>query len=206
MFVDTEDYDACGVSNVQRLPYDERLLKRGQLTDQHIDFANRLLKNDNLHIQGLETPLLSATSRGFTIPLKTISTVQIHHADNHWVTSYRQANEDVVYLYDSLLKTDAHNMPVLHQTLTNQLRQMYGSDATFVTVGCADTTQQLNGIDCGVFAIAFATDLCNGHDPGTIKYSAKQMRQHLVKCFTNGKMLTFPHCGSRAKKVTYVDI
>ncbi len=41
------------------------------------------------------------------------------------------------------------------------------------------TCQRLgNGFDCGVFAIAFATNLANGEDPATRLYDPKKLRSH----------------------------
>ena len=48
---------------------------------------------------------------------------------------------------------------------------------------------QSNSIDCGVYALAFLTDLCHGKDPATCCYAgSKELRQHLVTCFENGCM------------------
>lgn len=205
---DTDEYDATSSVHQTSVSYtyNESVLKHGQLTDQHIDFANGLLRQQHHHIQGLETPLLSLSIRGFSIPLRTVSTVQIHHVNNHWVTSYRAANEDVVYVYDSLMQVDDNNIPILQQSLVTQIRQMYRLGSSVITVGCGTTTQQLNGIDCGVFAIAYATELCEGGDPATVKYNTSQMRSHLIQCFANLKMQRFPNSGSTIRKVAYVDV
>ena len=42
--------------------------------------------------------------------------------------------------------------------------------------------QQKDGVDCGLFAIAFATTLAFGGDPVTIAYGTLFSRQHLLKC------------------------
>lgn len=49
--------------------------------------------------------------------------------------------------------------------------------------------QQLNGVDCGVFAIAFATSLVFGHDPQNITYTYSLMRNHVFKLLS-GNILT----------------
>ena len=53
------------------------------------------------------------------------------------------------------------------------------------------------GSDCGLFAIAIATDLCFGIQPGLTAYSQSKMRQHLVACFVKGKMEPFPKMGDQ---------
>ena len=54
--------------------------------------------------------------------------------------------------------------------------------------------------DCGVFALAFATTLCNGECPTSMTYNQKSMRKHLLDCFVNGKMEIFST--TKRKKIT----
>ena len=48
---------------------------------------------------------------------------------------------------------------------------------------------QIGESDCGIFAIAIATCLCNGGDPTIIRWD---QRQHLICCFESDKMVPFP--------------
>ena len=53
--------------------------------------------------------------------------------------------------------------------------------------------QQQSGYrDCGLFAIAFATEICRGQDPSKSLFIQTQMRGHLFKCITKGNMMPFP--------------
>ena len=52
--------------------------------------------------------------------------------------------------------------------------------------------QQAGGNDCGLFAIATATAICNGVDPATQQFSQGGMRQHLLQSFSKGMLLPFP--------------
>ena len=36
--------------------------------------------------------------------------------------------------------------------------------------------QQLNGFDCGVYAIAYATDIAFDRDPASLSYGRQEMR------------------------------
>lgn len=63
--------------------FDKNILRSGQLTDQHVDMANNMIKQQYPHMQGLETPLLSQTSRGFSILSTTRPAMQIHHVRDH---------------------------------------------------------------------------------------------------------------------------
>ena len=41
-------------------------------------------------------------------------------------------------------------------------------------------------IDCGLFAIAFATEVAYGGDPVVVSYQQAEMRNHLLLCFEKG--------------------
>jgi Ulp1 family protease len=110
-----------------------------------------------------------------------------------------------VYLYDSL-PTFNRAQPTLDAELQRQLRQLYGADGVPLKVGCCVVTLQPNGIDCGVFAIAFATDLCAGTDPAVHEYDVWAMRTHIVSAFSNGEMVSFPKVTDRQRQVNYVKI
>lgn len=58
---------------------------------------------------------------------------------------------------------------------------------------------------CGDFAIAAAWEIAGGCDPAdlaTKQWDQAQMREHLLKCFEDGKMTTFPVLlGKKANRV-----
>ena len=50
---------------------------------------------------------------------------------------------------------------------------------------------QLNGNDCGLIALAFCTAHCAGKEPQGLLFDQKTMRQHLLRCLTQGHMKPF---------------
>ena len=50
----------------------------------------------------------------------------------------------------------------------------------------------MGSCDCGLFAIAFATAEAHGKDPAVCNFDQTAMKQHLYKCFSNGKLTPFP--------------
>ena len=44
---------------------------------------------------------------------------------------------------------------------------------------------QQGGVDCWLFALAFACDLARGNDPSEIAHCQSGMRQHLIRCLEN---------------------
>ena len=74
-----------------------------------------------------------------------------------------------------------------------------GSDT--IRVEFSPIQQQAGSTDCGIFAIAFATDLAFGK-PVKISYQQCAMREHFAKCLQNEKMEKF----SRSKRSAHTSI
>ena len=59
--------------------------------------------------------------------------------------------------------------------------------------------------DCGLFAVAFATSLCEGEDPGAINYIQHAFRSHLTECLEQQKMTAFPRQVRSRKKQNRIE-
>lgn len=51
---------------------------------------------------------------------------------------------------------------------------------------------QSNGIDFGPYALAFASDLVMGENPGKIEFCPLRIRQSAIDCLVLGKLSNFP--------------
>ncbi|CAB3997089.1 Hypothetical predicted protein [Paramuricea clavata] len=51
---------------------------------------------------------------------------------------------------------------------------------------------QSGSVDCGLFAIAWAYELANGHRPEHVMLEQSKMRSHLLACFQKQKINRFP--------------
>ena len=60
-------------------------------------------------------------------------------------------------------------------------------------INLANTQRQVNGNDCGVYAIAVATTLAFHGDTSKLKYQQAAMRIHLVRSF-EGTIYTLSNC------------
>ena len=58
-------------------------------------------------------------------------------------------------------------------------------------INMINVQRQINGCDCGVFAIANATELAFGKDPLLCQYDMEVMRMHFLKYLENTKMECF---------------
>ena len=64
-----------------------------------------------------------------------------------------------------------------------------------IKITYANVLWQSGGSDCGLLVLAFATSICEGHDPATI---LTDMRPPL-SCIVAGKTTTFPQRSSRRR-------
>ena len=165
-------------------PYEYGLIQNpsGWLDCVVIQSAQLLLKHINQNIQGFQTPTLG-TVRQFDI--MTGDFIQILHINgNHWVcmTSI-DCPQGYVIVLDSL-----------HSPVSRELKQLAQDllGPNFKGVRKVRVQQQLNGSDCGIFAIAFATSLAYGQNPVSVSFDIPRMRPHLENCLKSGAMIPFP--------------
>ena len=58
--------------------------------------------------------------------------------------------------------------------------------------------QQPSTIDCGIFAIAFATNLLYGNSSSNASYEHEKMPKHLFICLQQGSFTLFPRASAEA--------
>ena len=88
-------------------------------------------------------------------------------------------------MYDSMHKTLSLNSK---QQICSMYHQPTCSQVTFKL---ANIQQQPNNSDCGLFAIACATELGQSRDPTLRHWNVSQMHQHLAICLESGRMEAF---------------
>ena len=109
----------------------------------------------------------------------------------HWCTiSNIGCDDGVVNVYDSMY-------PTVSSATLKLIASLVYSPAEQLVVRMMDVGRQSNGSDCGVLAIAFAYDICNGDDPCTVKYDHRSIRRHLADCLEECCLSRFPVVGER---------
>ena len=83
------------------------------------------------------------------------------HDKNHWVTIHAdpETDESTVSLYGPLQKAKVSD------SVVKQVYEIRKCSQSILNIISMPVQQQLNGCDCGVFAVVFAIDLANGKDP-----------------------------------------
>ena len=172
---------------VQATKEDEDIIMKNRwLTDVQIGKAQRLLKQQFPNVQGLQ-----ATTLG---PLQQFDVMKgnfvqiLHTGAQHWICiSNIYCNEmNAIKIYDSM------HLGVNTFTKTQIASILYIESADTIKIIVETVTQQMNGSDCGMFAIAFAAALCYGQDPSKMIFQIRNTRSYLWNCFTNGHIEMFP--------------
>ena len=114
---------------------------------------------------------------------------------HHWIcTSYDPVVGDCVRIMDS--RSNVCEVMNENLQLQLQLSKIYAPVAlhpcNILKVEVLSVQQQLGLHDCGLFAIAYATELAAGGDPERVQFHQERMREHLVHCLTRQHFLPFP--------------
>ena len=131
----------------------------GMLTDKHIMEASHLLKQQFPNVKSLQSPCygqdLSFQATGSPF-------VQVLHVQGlHWITVYA-VHYGLIFIYDS--------MPgVISDAVQIQAAAILKSSRSNITFEAQRTIPQEGVKDCGLFAIAYATDLCIGNNPAAYR-------------------------------------
>ena len=126
-----------------------------RLQDQHLNFGQRLLKESFPDMHGLRLTLLQDKSH--THPVS--NAVQILFVrGNHWITVHTKEKGKVVHVYDSLYSTVD---PTTARTIQTTFH------CSMVNIRLEPCQKQKGSVDCGLFALAYATSIVFGEDVST---------------------------------------
>ena len=164
--------------------------QREMLSDESINVAQNLLSSQFPEIKGLQDTVLGKLQE-FDVINKDKSYIQILHAGSlHWVcvanTLPQKTDNEIHYLYDSLKKKH------ISRDVLNQISSFSFHDGPQLIIHSAAVQQQDNGVDCGLYAIAFATSLAYGENPEEELFDKSKLREHLKSCFRSQTMTPFP--------------
>ena len=153
------------------------ILKGDKLNDLVIDFAQQLLKSQNLGIYGMQCTLLQ--SKKLAHPKNQLQI--LHVRGDHWiVASTLLATDGLIYIYDTIYQD-------INKETVSVLENLFGLTA-YVMI---NIPKQSGSKDCGVYAIAIITALAHGENPATIKFKQDTMRPHLVHCLETESLTMF---------------
>ena len=165
----------------------EHIIMGEELTDTEINLAQQLLKKQFPNLNGFKSTLLQ--DKRYALTEKDVrNKVQIIYCKGrrHWVVA-STVNSSIgqVKVYDSLFTYPDKEM---ERVIMNSFQW----NSTEVALKFACCHKQKGGADCGLFAIAFATAIAFGKQPGKLKFIQEELRGHLVTCLNKGGMSLFP--------------
>ena len=155
--------------------------------------AIEILKLQFEHIGGLVDTLIfsSDPSRPIELNLKQRN-VFILHTPNlaHWVviTNINHNDEGKWLFLDSL------NHISYLKSLRNLIIQICTNNTSSknrIEVYSVNMAQQIGTYDCGLFAIAYAFELCIDKNPANLEFDQSTMRAHYNACLANRRFTSF---------------
>ena len=195
---DEDDKDTwVTICHVKLTMYHKAILttSKSWLDDLIIIVAQYMLKQQHPSIGGFQPPALS---QNLAMILPQEQFVQIVNVNkNHWIAlSTVGCQKACVRIYDcnggkQLPKSTLKLISALLQTQEDQF-----------AVEFIDVQMQEGSHDCGLFAVAYITSICNGQDPAVLLYKQNAMRKHILKSIEDGVMSVFPSSASRCPKAS----
>ena len=165
------------------------------LTDKHIDHAQWLLSKQFPDSKGLHS-VLAFGSKPPKVQKGDKDFVQILHVGgNHWVTVTNiGCQENRIKVFDSLRQKLSKKEK---QKLCSCLAVLLNTSLSNMVIEWPSMQRQRGESDCGLFAVAVATSLLNGEDPGSKSYDQSVMKGHLAVCFHCEELAVFPAASSK---------
>lgn len=167
------------------------IINNKMLTDESIDIGQQILQQQFPLIGGFADIALSEEN-GFDVVKRQKPFIQLLHTGHtHWICVANMAenrnNNNNCQVYDS----NNQQGEVSTNSLDKICKMLYCKKSQ-VTLTIKPVQKQLNSIDCGIFALAFATALAYGDDPSKLNFNQKLMRKHLVNFLKSNYMVRFP--------------
>ena len=171
------------------------LLSTQRLNDNIISATQELLKlsvPDGLEIGGLQSPQCGRHLKYKPVVPREKYIQVLHVDDNHWITvsnidvGQDTAVADIVFVYDSLLS------PKMNLKTKKQVCSLAKPSSRTITFDIVNVMGQTNSYDCGLFALANATELAYENDPARSYWETATMKNHLISCFEMVLCTNFP--------------
>ena len=130
-----------------------------------------------------------------TFTVRKNAFIQILFSHGHWVTVAAE-DEKEVHIFDSLSRPKG----ICRETILRQICNLRQSNSSNIRVFTKPVQQQTNGIECGLYSIAFAVELAHGYSPVKSNFNQSKMREHLWNCLKNEIFTPFPKTEKRIKR------
>lgn len=168
------------------------------LNDGMIFAAQSLLREQTKEkVYGWQSTQCGKKEGLFDIVPQKCPFVQILHVANcHWVVASNINVHDGGCYSDVVCSGRPTNIGL---NLRKAIRSFLKCASDILRFDVMNVVAQPNSYDCGVYALACATELAFGFDPVLCRWKCEDsaMRNHLIHCFEAGKLTRFPTVGKR---------
>ena len=176
------------------------------LTDTIINAAQNIIHLQHPSIAGLQDTLLGQSfyskdakdQQSFRFKeLPDQPFVQVLHDGNiHWLAiSTINCLPGEVFIMDSMFRGK------INHHVQRQICSIMHCSMNTIKATVLPLQQQTNGIDCGLYALAFIVYLLeNNKYPTEVSFDQNQMRNHLLKSFESNQISGFPISSSKKVK------
>lgn len=168
---------------------------RSMLNDTVIHAAQNMLQLQFPNAMGLQDPVLGQLS-AFNVHQNRPFVQILHDGNAHWVAiSTIGCGHGEVVLMDSMF----HGR--VNAKVKKQICEILRCSLDKILIKALPVVQQSNGIDCGIFAIAFIEYLLRTNQyPTEVNFDTRQLRNHLLKCFKDNHISMFPLSEKTARR------
>ena len=168
------------------------------LNDGIIYAAQSLLRDETKgQVNGWQSTQCSRNEGSFkVIPPKKPFIQILLVANCHWAVCSNIDTKDGG-CRDSISYYDSARPTCLSTKVKETICSFYKCKANTLHFDIVNIEGQMNSYDCGVYAVAIATELAFKNDPTLCRWDCPKMRPHLLQCLENGKMSRFPTIGKR---------
>ena len=162
------------------------------INDNIIYAAQSLLKKQFGICGGLQSTQYGHNLSFKVLPLNSKYVQILHVNNNHWVMvsnidpSLDNVVKDRVLIYDSLVPKK------ICQDIKRQICSFTRPVSNKFMFDVMNVMPQVTSYDCGLHAIASATEILHGRNPSKCLWDTSQMRKHLMKCFEKQMLTPFP--------------
>ncbi|XP_047141341.2 uncharacterized protein LOC124816267 [Hydra vulgaris] len=158
------------------------------LNDKVIHYCQQVMSMQLDIDVGLQDPIKGQVL-AFNIHPNTPFVQVLHDGNLHWicVTTYGCAAGEI-YIFDSLF-----HGAVSFDT-KRQICSILQCDKKYLMIKVLPIQQQTNGVDCGLYAIAWARQILEvkGIPSTSLMFEESEMRKHLLMCILKNRLDVFP--------------
>ena len=122
-------------------------------------------------------------------------TVFLILVNNHWVTLTNIINSGDWLMFDSL-----NSLTYLRQLkhVFKRISKLENKKGRFLAY-TVKVPRQKGVVDGGLFALAYAIELCQNKNPAELIFDQTKMRNHFNNCVKAGEFTNFPSCKNSAE-------